>query len=50
MLKTTDYSVAQIAVFTGFSSQSYLAQCFRRLTGMRPGDYRRQARGGDQQV
>ena len=42
LLKTTDYSVAQIALFTGFSSQSYFAQCFRKLTGMRPGEYRRQ--------
>lgn len=44
LLKTTDYSVAQIASFTGFSSQSYFAQCFRKFTGMRPGEYRRRER------
>lgn len=44
LLKTTDYSVAQIASFTGFSSQSYFSQCFRKITGLRPSDYRRQGK------
>ena len=33
LLKTTDLNIAKIASFTGFSSQSYFSQCFRRLSG-----------------
>lgn len=48
LLKTTDYSISQVAGFTGFSSQSYFSQSFRRLTGMTPGEYRRQTKKAEQ--
>ncbi|MCI9414166.1 MAG: AraC family transcriptional regulator [Clostridiales bacterium] len=41
LLKTTDLNIAKIASFTGFSSQSYFSQCFRRLSGFTPNEYRR---------
>ena len=41
LLINTDYSVSQIALSTGFSSQSYFAQVFRRQTGMSPAAYRK---------
>lgn len=44
LLRTTDYSIAQIASFSGFSSQSYFAQTFQKSTGMSPSQYRRQSR------
>ena len=44
LLRTTDYSIAQIASFSGFSSQSYFAQTFQKSMGMSPTQYRRQAR------
>ncbi|MDD2971088.1 MAG: AraC family transcriptional regulator [Lachnospiraceae bacterium] len=42
LLLTTDYSISQIALSVGFSSQSYFAQVFRRETGMSPVAYRKQ--------
>ena len=44
LLRTTDYSIAQIASFSRFSSQSYFAQTFQKSMGMSPTQYRRQAR------
>lgn len=40
LLETTDFSVAKIADFTGFSSQSYFSQIFHKETGMTPNKYR----------
>ncbi|MDD2959395.1 MAG: AraC family transcriptional regulator [Lachnospiraceae bacterium] len=42
LLSSTDYSISQIAQFTGFSSGSYFSQRFRTSTGMTPQQYRRQ--------
>lgn len=36
LLLTTDLTIAEIALQVGFSSQSHLAQQFKRLTGMTP--------------
>lgn len=41
LLETTDFSVAKIADFTGFSSASYFSQIFHKETGMTPNQYRR---------
>ncbi len=43
LLETTDFSVAKIADFTGFSSQSYFSQIFHKETGMTPNKYRTKA-------
>lgn len=40
LLETTDLSISQISQSTGFSSQSYFSQSFRRSCGMTPSDYR----------
>ncbi len=40
LLRTTDYSVAQVARITGFSSPSYFSQRFRQAEGMTPAQYR----------
>ncbi|HIZ20653.1 MAG TPA: AraC family transcriptional regulator [Firmicutes bacterium] len=44
LLKTTDLNISKVASFSGFSSQSYFSQCFRRLTGLSPKTYREQAK------
>lgn len=44
LLQTTDLSISQIAISTGFSSQSYFSQSFRRSCGLTPSVYRLQAR------
>ncbi|WP_077301872.1 AraC family transcriptional regulator [Virgibacillus pantothenticus] len=44
MLETTDYSIAHIAAFTGFSSQSFFTQAFKRLTSQTPSKYRKEMR------
>jgi AraC family transcriptional regulator len=43
LLIATDQPIVDIALATGFSSQSHLAAAFRRLTGTTPGEYRREA-------
>jgi AraC family transcriptional regulator len=43
LLVATDLPIVEIALATGFSSQSHLASAFRRLTGITPGEYRREA-------
>lgn len=44
LLETTDLSISQVAQSTGFSSQSYFSQSFRRSCGMTPREYRIQTR------
>lgn len=44
LLRSTDHSIAQVASFTGFSSQSYFSQSFKKITGLSPGEYRQTAR------
>lgn len=34
LLASTDYSIAQVAQISGFSSQSYFAQCFKKTYGI----------------
>lgn len=40
LLKDTDHSISNIAVSTGFSSQSYFTQIFRKKYGVTPMKYR----------
>lgn len=42
MLTQTDHSIAEIASSTGFASQSYFSQIFRKFSGMSPNQYRKQ--------
>ncbi|WP_106496214.1 AraC family transcriptional regulator [Lentibacillus sp. Marseille-P4043] len=44
LLETTNYNIADIAEFTGFSSQSFFAQAFKRATSQTPSRYRKEAR------
>lgn len=41
LLRGSDTPIAQVALCTGFSSQTHLTDCFRRLVGTSPGEYRR---------
>lgn len=41
LLETTNYSIAQIADCSGFSSQSYFSQVFKKATNMSPNEYRK---------
>lgn len=41
LLKTTDYPASKIALASGFSSQSYFSQVFRKELNMTPGEYRK---------
>lgn len=41
LLRTTDYSVTQIAESSGFSSQNYFSQVFKKSTGLSPRKYRK---------
>jgi AraC family transcriptional regulator len=43
LLIGTDLPIVEIALATGFSSQSHLASAFRRLTGVTPGEYRKES-------
>lgn len=45
LLETTDYSITQIAEASGFSSQNYFSQTFKKSTGMSPREYRKVAPG-----
>ncbi len=45
LLVRTDWSLARIALETGFSDQSYFTKVFRRQQGMTPGHYRRRRSG-----
>lgn len=42
LLRSTDYSISQIAEITGFSSISYFSQRFKGSIGMTPQQYRKQ--------
>lgn len=42
LLLSTNYSIAQIAASTGFSSQSYFSQAFKKDSGLTPNAYRQQ--------
>lgn len=44
LLANTDYSIAQVAQSSGFSSQSYFAQCFQKSCGMTASAYRKSHR------
>lgn len=44
LLETTDHNISQIAQVSGFSSQSYFSQSFRKACGMSPGEYRKMSR------
>ena len=41
LLETTDYSIAEVAQLSGFTSQSYFAQSFRKSCHITAGEYRR---------
>ena len=41
LLKTTNYSIEEIASATGFSSSSYFSQAFGKACGMSPQEYRK---------
>lgn len=41
LLETTDYSIADIAEFIGFSSQSFFTQVFKRTTNQTPSNFRK---------
>ena len=41
LLRSTDYSISDIAQCTGFSSQSYFAQCFLKYAGVSASEYRK---------
>ena len=43
LLATTDLSLERIALLCGFPHPEYMHVVFKRLTGMTPGEYRRQA-------
>lgn len=45
LLVDTDLSLESVARQTGFRSRKYLGDAFRRETGCRPGEFRRQNRG-----
>ncbi len=41
LLKKADMSIADVALESGFNSQSHLGKYFRKVTGMTPKDYRK---------
>ena len=41
LLETTNHPIAKIADMTGFSSQSYFSQVFKRETQMTPNEFRK---------
>ena len=42
MLRETDHTLSLISQMLGFSSLSYFSQCFRRVEGVSPTEYRKQ--------
>ena len=47
LLETTDHGISDIAHLTGFSSQSYLSQSFRKYCKMSAATYRKRIRQAD---
>ncbi|KOO51602.1 helix-turn-helix transcriptional regulator [Viridibacillus arvi] len=41
LLETTNYSISDISTITGFSSQSFFSQSFKRVTKLSPSQYRK---------
>ena len=41
LLETTNYTIAEVARFNGFSSQSFFSQAFRREVNQTPSEYRK---------
>ena len=41
---STDYSITEVAQLSGFSSQSYFAQCFQKYCRMTASAYRKSCR------
>ena len=41
LLETTNYPISDISTITGFSSQSFFAQSFKRVTNQAPSQYRK---------
>ena len=41
LLRETDHTLSLISQMLGFSSPSYFSQCFRRVEGISPLEYRR---------
>lgn len=41
LLETTNYPISDISTITGFSSQSFFAQSFKRVTNISPSQYRK---------
>ena len=46
LLRATDTSISEVALTTGFSSQSHFTSVFKQLTGTTPSAYRRRYRPG----
>jgi len=46
LLRETDHNLSLIAQIVGFSSPSYFSQCFSRVEGVTPMEYRKRRRGG----
>ena len=44
LLRETDHTLSLIAEILGFSSLRYFSQCFRRVEGVSPMEYRKRAR------
>lgn len=43
LLETTDFKISEIAEMTGFSSQSFFSQSFKKITKQTPSKYRKEA-------
>ena len=41
LLESTNYPVTKIGEITGFSSQSYFSQTFKKFAGISPNEYRK---------
>lgn len=46
LLRETDHNLSLIAQIVGFSSSSYFSQCFSRVEGITPMEYRKRRRSG----
>ena len=44
LLRETDHTLTLISQMLGFSSLSYFSQCFRRVEGISPMEYRKRNR------